>query len=442
MNLKSNASEQKSRRLSALTFCFLRQRGPLYHCALPINFQSLFKCQLLETMPKFPLEIFDMIIDEVHHTFTEAPHYKYYTSPTVVPVNRSVINTHLRSCAWDSPLTYALQSTLARCALVCRSWLKHSRALQFKRVDLQVVSNHLSVLSDLLKSPVVTIIPYIRHLKLFIAYTGDVFRLDAALFSPFAAIETISLQWDQEPRFLEDNVNELDSPCTKSLMTDIIPFLHSRNALKKMQIRSWRSDTMLQSRAIVCACRHLEELELIECGNQIILPGDSLFHSMEIFPSTSLRTLKASDFTYGDHLFPWLLSLSSPLMTITTLRLNVQTFIDHLLRPSCGPLLKALTPCLEHLTIDHTAAATNKRMCRFTLRNMITYLNEYVLRDFVRRHRSGSHRSAEDPHAQRMLTQGRLVPNWPGLVTAHSPDRLCCPHMVALLAKYVLYVRS
>ncbi|KAF7976665.1 hypothetical protein HWV62_6007 [Athelia sp. TMB] len=234
------------------------------------------------------------------------------------------------------------------CALVCRNWLQRSRALQFKSINLMHISDHrLSAFARLLRSPVATLAPHVRHisLELRIFHPGHRARTKLARLASLVGIEALRLDVDLEPRAVEVSV------------AGITPFLQSLPLLRKVTFRSWRHDSAVQLRAIVCACPHLEELELEDIWDlSVSQPGPLQLE--ELAPPPCLRTIKAADYAAAAHLFPWLLSILAPAAAITTLHLDVRTFIDGLSRPSCGLFLKAVASSLEHLTVENIAAYT------------------------------------------------------------------------------------
>ncbi|KAF7976654.1 hypothetical protein HWV62_1230 [Athelia sp. TMB] len=276
---------------------------------------------------EFPVEIFDIIIDQVH--YAHVPSQKVYAT-----VQLPVVQTN---------------STLATCALVCRHWLRHSRALQFKSVDLTprpldfYDTEFLTSFLELLRSQVATITPHIQHIKLYFADPGPQFRSDLALLSSFVAIGTMSLELNPEREYMGDTVKE------------IVPFLRSLSNLKKLELISWKYETLEQLQSIVYACHRLEDLDIVGGLHlQPVLETLSTSDSTPTPPSlpTSLRALKASSFSSEKYLLPWLVSCA-PSTSITNLDLNLQTFLTHKSRPSCGRLLQALASSLEHLTIEH-----------------------------------------------------------------------------------------
>ncbi|KAF7978223.1 hypothetical protein HWV62_1220 [Athelia sp. TMB] len=170
-----------------------------------MRFQWLVKKKPLdrENMSIFSVEIFEMIVDALH--YCHPPPYRTLPAPVVVPEN----------------------SILMVCALVCRHWLKRSRALQFKSIDLTYASDYrLSAFARLLQSPVATLAPHVQHISLELRFfhLGHRARTKLARLASLAGIEALKLDVDMEP------------PAVEVSVAGIKPFLQSLRRYAKASI--------------------------------------------------------------------------------------------------------------------------------------------------------------------------------------------------------------
>ncbi|KAF7967784.1 hypothetical protein HWV62_33015 [Athelia sp. TMB] len=239
---------------------------------------------------------------------------------------------------------------LSSCALVCQSWLKHSRALQFNTLDLTMPRGPLPIhhfdparipsFSELLRSPLATIVPHVQHIKLHLVSPSSRYEPILTLLASFAAINSISLE-------LIPGVHDIDDMIEHTIIS-----LRSLRNLKKMTLKSWAFSVFKQARDIVCACQGLEELEMI--GTPVLIedqeenPARPSNHPSSL---SLLRSLNISDFGFEEGLLDWLVSCAPP-MPIETLKLHLWAFMVHGPHAICGRLLEALASRLKHLAID------------------------------------------------------------------------------------------
>ncbi|KZP07486.1 hypothetical protein FIBSPDRAFT_902013 [Athelia psychrophila] len=120
----------------------------------------------MQRMAIFPVEVSDLIIDQV-------PVLRTWSG--VIPPNRQ----------------------LASCAMVCRSWARHSRSRHFKSLDFSVYAPGigLSRFLDLISSPHATIAPHVRRISFI--FSGGKYSMTRPLLMRLAslrALESISLR--------------------------------------------------------------------------------------------------------------------------------------------------------------------------------------------------------------------------------------------------------
>ena len=193
---------------------------------------------------------------------------------------------------------------------------------------------------ELLRSPLVTIVPHVQHIKLHLVSPSGRYEPVLALLASFTAIDSISLELVPGAHDMEDMIEHT------------IISLRSLRNLKKMTLKSWAFSVFRQARDIVCACQGLEELEIIgtpdPTEDQEENPVRPSNHPSSL---TQLRALDISDFGFEEGLLDWVVSCTPP-MPIVTLTLHLWAFMVHGPHASCGGLLDALASSLKHLTID------------------------------------------------------------------------------------------
>ncbi|KAF7967783.1 hypothetical protein HWV62_33013 [Athelia sp. TMB] len=248
-------------------------------------------------MPVFPVEIFHLIIDQLHYDNKSSPLLPRFIKHPVVPLNSPPVL---------EPFTSA----------------------------------RLSSFLDILRSPAATIIPHVRHINLYLVNSSGRYTTDLTLLALFTGIESISLN-------LAFKSSDMDIA-----IWHIIPFLRSLGSLNKMALNLRKFTTFEQVRDIVCACRGLQELEMI--GTPDYIEGreeNSVRSGDQSSALVHLRALKKNDFGFEEGLLDWVVSCAPP-MQITSLTLHLWAFLGH---ASSGSLLDALAPSLEHLTIEYRA---------------------------------------------------------------------------------------
>ncbi|KAF7978227.1 hypothetical protein HWV62_1228 [Athelia sp. TMB] len=203
--------------------------------------------------------------------------------------------------------------------------------------------NPASPFLDLLKSPVVTITPHVQHIELFYTDLDGGFRSHMVLLSSFSALRSVSLELNPSGHNMA------------AMIRDILPFLRSLEHLKKLKLTSWTWAAFEQARDCICACRSLEELEMVGAVGATDFADTTQF-SQDNTPLSSppgrLKNLKVDSFASELDLLLWLES-AVPSMPITILQMNIWPFIKNSLNASCGRLLKKLASSLVELTIEH-----------------------------------------------------------------------------------------
>lgn len=189
------------------------------------------------------------------------------------------------------------------------------------------------------------------------------------------------------------------SPETEeALLAGIITFLQPLGHLRKMELRTWKYDSSMPLRAIVCACRHLVELELRGIWDVDVSPKP--IYPTNPTPLLCLQTIKAATYAPGAHLFPWLLSLLGSSVAITTLHLSIQTFVGDPPQPSCELILNAVASSLEHLTIANGNRFAFTEGARCSTSSQYFNLIKPASSTFTQGYRFGSPCPVEDTDAQ------------------------------------------
>lgn len=195
-------------------------------------------------------------------------------------------------------------------------------------------SHRLIALVDLLRLNALTIAPHVLHIALRL-YKFPVQRADFAHFASFSYMESISLKgyyYSQTP------------PDGKLQLNDVITLLASLTNLKKLKLDAWMLESFAQLRDIICACRALEELTLIDVDATITPQAPSYKPRISLTPPP-LRVLLINDVEFEGQLVAWLASHPA---AISSLTLSCGAF----LHPNqSGKLLRRSGPSLTHLQI-------------------------------------------------------------------------------------------
>lgn len=256
---------------------------------------------------------------------------------TVEWLHRTGLYLNIFFCEILSEANLSRDSTLAKCALVCWSWLQRSRSLQFKSLNFGHNSDSPCLVSlfDLIRSTTLTVLPYVRRIALcLLIMRTPIPRSDFAYLNSFAGLESISL------------LGYLPPPTGGEItVEDFVTLLGSFRNLKKLELHLWKLDTFEQVRDMVGACHALEELAITNVRASRA-PREPLYKPRLPVPPPPLRLLRVTGCAFEGELVAWLMSQPP---TIKSLEIGCGAFVSH--SPRTGKLLRALRPSLRDLLI-------------------------------------------------------------------------------------------
>lgn len=149
----------------------------------------------------------------------------------------------------------------AACALVCRSWLQHSRFLQFDSawgsagicLDLHHQPQALPELASLLRSPFCTISPHVRKLGLVSLSYGS--RSDLMQLTTLKDLTHITLG--------DVGSNNKKSGWANGIQPKVIlAFLACFEQIRSLDLSRFVFSSFEDLRCIICSCPRLHSLEL------------------------------------------------------------------------------------------------------------------------------------------------------------------------------------